>query len=210
MNENASGNRRGSVEGVIQRCGLCSLISSLLRRAMCVGSRRGSGESYYQELANTAVSLRRDVEVLLLWVFIFAFILRAAPVRPPAGTENLLELKRKFCNQAQRSTNKLQAWKARKTTQLFILETSKIKMGSRCGRIFLSRVSSPLHSFVKINLRCEIDLKARWKLLNGRDIQSFIATSWCQGWEIIFLFERKRKIWEVIGTNENLPIKKIC
>lgn len=66
MNENASGNRRGSVEGVIQRCGLCSLISSLLRRAMCVGSRRGSGESYYQELANTAVSQRRDVEVLLL------------------------------------------------------------------------------------------------------------------------------------------------
>lgn len=60
MNENTSSvtssNRRGSVEGAIQRCGLCSLFSSLLRRAMCVGSRRGSGESYYQELADTAVS----------------------------------------------------------------------------------------------------------------------------------------------------------
>ncbi|XP_050097757.1 uncharacterized protein LOC126578852 isoform X3 [Anopheles aquasalis] len=39
----------------MQRCGLCSIISSLLRRAMCVGSRRGSGESYYQELAETNV-----------------------------------------------------------------------------------------------------------------------------------------------------------
>lgn len=62
MNENTSSvtssNRRGSVEGAIQRCGLCSMLSSLLRRAMCVGSRRGSGESYYQELADTAVSLK--------------------------------------------------------------------------------------------------------------------------------------------------------
>lgn len=48
--------RSGSVDGVIQRCGLCSLLSRLLRRAMCVGSRRGSGESYYQELAETTVS----------------------------------------------------------------------------------------------------------------------------------------------------------
>nr|XP_029729554.1 uncharacterized protein LOC109400568 isoform X1 [Aedes albopictus] len=39
----------------MQRCGLCSIISSLLRRAMCVGSRRGSGESYYQELAETNI-----------------------------------------------------------------------------------------------------------------------------------------------------------
>ncbi|XP_055689850.1 uncharacterized protein LOC129793686 isoform X6 [Lutzomyia longipalpis] len=37
----------------MQRCGLCSLLSRLLRRAMCVGSRRGSGESYYQELETT-------------------------------------------------------------------------------------------------------------------------------------------------------------
>lgn len=57
MNDTATNNRRGSVDGVITRCGLCSLLSSLLRRAMCVGSRRGSGESYYQELAETAVSL---------------------------------------------------------------------------------------------------------------------------------------------------------
>lgn len=48
--------RQGSVDGAMQRCGLCSLLSRLLRRAMCVGSRRGSGESYYQELAETAVS----------------------------------------------------------------------------------------------------------------------------------------------------------
>uniref|UniRef100_A0AAG5DD10 Phosphodiesterase n=1 Tax=Anopheles atroparvus TaxID=41427 RepID=A0AAG5DD10_ANOAO len=40
----------------MQRCGLCSIISSLLRRAMCVGSRRGSGESYYQELAETNIA----------------------------------------------------------------------------------------------------------------------------------------------------------
>lgn len=58
MNDTSNNNRRGSVEGVIQRCGLCSMLSSLLRRAMCVGSRRGSGESYYQELADTAVSSR--------------------------------------------------------------------------------------------------------------------------------------------------------
>uniref|UniRef100_A0A182NM37 Uncharacterized protein n=1 Tax=Anopheles dirus TaxID=7168 RepID=A0A182NM37_9DIPT len=49
----SSSSRQGSVDGVMQRCGLCSIISSLLRRAMCVGSRRGSGESYYQELAET-------------------------------------------------------------------------------------------------------------------------------------------------------------
>jgi hypothetical protein len=45
-----------SVDGAMQKCGLCSLLSNLLRRAMCVGSRRGSGESYYQELAETNVS----------------------------------------------------------------------------------------------------------------------------------------------------------
>lgn len=44
--------------GLMQRCGLCSLLSRLLRRAMCVGSRRGSGESYYQELDTTNVSSR--------------------------------------------------------------------------------------------------------------------------------------------------------
>lgn len=43
--------------GLMQRCGLCSLLSRLLRRAMCVGSRRGSGESYYQELDTTNVSI---------------------------------------------------------------------------------------------------------------------------------------------------------
>ena len=68
-NLTSNNNRRGSVDGVIQRCGLCSMLSSLLRRAMCVGSRRGSGESYYQELADTAVSLRNDVRVSCVYRF---------------------------------------------------------------------------------------------------------------------------------------------
>lgn len=64
-------NRRGSVDGVMQRCGLCSLLSSLLRRAMCVGSRRGSGESYYQELAETAVSFPINIRTLVYLFFIY-------------------------------------------------------------------------------------------------------------------------------------------
>ncbi|XP_041987155.1 cGMP-specific 3',5'-cyclic phosphodiesterase-like isoform X2 [Aricia agestis] len=36
----------------MQQCGLCSMLSGLLRRAMCVGSRRGSSESYYRELGD--------------------------------------------------------------------------------------------------------------------------------------------------------------
>lgn len=57
----SSGNssRQGSVDGAIQKCGLCSVLSRLVRRAMCVGSRRGSGESYYQELADTTVSISK-------------------------------------------------------------------------------------------------------------------------------------------------------
>lgn len=51
----AAGGSTGQ-QGLMQRCGLCSLLSRLLRRAMCVGSRRGSGESYYQELDTTNVS----------------------------------------------------------------------------------------------------------------------------------------------------------
>lgn len=39
-------------EGTMARCGFCSLLSGLLRRAMCVGSRRGSSESYYRELGD--------------------------------------------------------------------------------------------------------------------------------------------------------------
>lgn len=50
----------GGQPGLMQRCGLCSLLSRLLRRAMCVGSRRGSGESYYQELDTTNVSKSID------------------------------------------------------------------------------------------------------------------------------------------------------
>lgn len=58
-NNNNSQNHstRSSVDHrAMQRCGLCSILSNLLRRAMCIGSRRGSGESYYQELAETNVS----------------------------------------------------------------------------------------------------------------------------------------------------------
>lgn len=63
--------RQGSVDGVMQRCGLCSIISSLLRRAMCVGSRRGSGESYYQELAETNVSTTIYLSKLFNYCYIF-------------------------------------------------------------------------------------------------------------------------------------------
>lgn len=50
--------RQNSVDRNMQRCGLCQMFSRLVRRAMCVGSsRRGSGESYYQELADTTVSI---------------------------------------------------------------------------------------------------------------------------------------------------------
>jgi len=34
-------------------CSVCALVAGLLRRLVCIGgSRRGSGESYYRELAN--------------------------------------------------------------------------------------------------------------------------------------------------------------
>ncbi|KAJ8737296.1 hypothetical protein PYW07_000567 [Mythimna separata] len=36
----------------MQRCGFCHMLSGVLRRAMCVGSRRGSSESYYRELGD--------------------------------------------------------------------------------------------------------------------------------------------------------------
>ncbi|OWR54275.1 hypothetical protein KGM_208373 [Danaus plexippus plexippus] len=36
----------------MQQCGFCSMLSGLLRRAMCVSSRRGSSESYYRELGD--------------------------------------------------------------------------------------------------------------------------------------------------------------
>lgn len=62
--ESTVNSRQGSVDGAMQKCGLCSLLSRLLRRAMCVGSRRGSGESYYQELAETNVS------------FVYEFVLK--------------------------------------------------------------------------------------------------------------------------------------
>lgn len=42
---------RGSATGM--QCGLCAVVAGLFRRAMCIaGSRRGSGESCYQELTD--------------------------------------------------------------------------------------------------------------------------------------------------------------
>ncbi|XP_076749341.1 uncharacterized protein LOC143422515 isoform X6 [Xylocopa sonorina] len=45
------------------QCGLCAVVAGLFRRAMCIaGSRRGSGESCYQEL-NTEAQTRRHSQV---------------------------------------------------------------------------------------------------------------------------------------------------
>lgn len=47
------------------QCGLCAVVAGLFRRAMCIaGSRRGSGESCYQELA-TDVQRGRHSQVLV-------------------------------------------------------------------------------------------------------------------------------------------------
>lgn len=44
----------------MQQCGICSVLSDVFRRIMCIGgSRRGSGDSYYQELDDEDVSNRR-------------------------------------------------------------------------------------------------------------------------------------------------------
>lgn len=44
-------------------CGLCAVVAGLFRRAMCIaGSRRGSGESCYQELT-TEVQGRQHSQV---------------------------------------------------------------------------------------------------------------------------------------------------
>lgn len=41
----------------MQQCGICSVLSNVFRRFMCIGgSRRGSWESYYQELDDENVS----------------------------------------------------------------------------------------------------------------------------------------------------------
>jgi len=41
----------------MQQCGICSVLSDVFRRIMCIGgSRRGSGDSYYQELDAEDVS----------------------------------------------------------------------------------------------------------------------------------------------------------
>lgn len=56
-NGNSGGNAGGSSlssrgSATSLQCGLCAILASLFRRAMCIaGSRRGSGESCYQELA---------------------------------------------------------------------------------------------------------------------------------------------------------------
>lgn len=47
------------------QCGLCAVVAGLFRRAMCIaGSRRGSGESCYQELATDVVQGRRHSRAL--------------------------------------------------------------------------------------------------------------------------------------------------
>ncbi|XP_046589292.1 uncharacterized protein LOC107226321 isoform X3 [Neodiprion lecontei] len=49
VNGGGSLSSRGSATGL--QCGLCAVVAGLFRRAMCIaGSRRGSGESCYQEL----------------------------------------------------------------------------------------------------------------------------------------------------------------
>lgn len=51
---------RGSTATGMQ-CGLCAVVTGLFRRAMCIaGSRRGSGESCYQELATDSLQGVRD------------------------------------------------------------------------------------------------------------------------------------------------------
>ena len=46
----------------MQQCGICSVLADLFRRIMCIGgSRRGSGDSYYQELDDEEVSSCRLV-----------------------------------------------------------------------------------------------------------------------------------------------------
>lgn len=55
---------RGSATGM--QCGLCAVVAGLFRRAMCIaGSRRGSGESCYQELA-TDVQGRRHSQTMVV------------------------------------------------------------------------------------------------------------------------------------------------
>lgn len=50
---------RGSATGM--QCGLCAVVAGLFRRAMCIaGSRRGSGESCYQELTTEAQARRHS------------------------------------------------------------------------------------------------------------------------------------------------------
>ncbi|OAD55513.1 hypothetical protein WN48_04767 [Eufriesea mexicana] len=50
---------RGSATGM--QCGLCAVVAGLFRRAMCIaGSRRGSGESCYQEITTEAQTRRHS------------------------------------------------------------------------------------------------------------------------------------------------------
>lgn len=43
------------------QCGLCAVVAGLFRRAMCIaGSRRGSGESCYQEITPDARTSRHS------------------------------------------------------------------------------------------------------------------------------------------------------
>lgn len=53
---------RGGATGM--QCGLCAVVAGLFRRAMCIaGSRRGSGESCYQEISPEIGQTRRHSQL---------------------------------------------------------------------------------------------------------------------------------------------------
>ncbi|KAL4717691.1 hypothetical protein ACJJTC_000840 [Scirpophaga incertulas] len=69
--------------GTMQQCGFCTMLSGLLRRAMCVGSRRGSSESYYRELG--------DQDTLKIEDKSSALSDDSAEIIPDAEAEDVLE-----------------------------------------------------------------------------------------------------------------------
>ncbi|XP_076634062.1 uncharacterized protein LOC143348100 isoform X2 [Colletes latitarsis] len=73
------------------QCGLCAVVAGLFRRAMCIaGSRRDSGESYYQELATDAQARR---------------LLQLAPIETSLKAAKIAEhVKEAFESQERRTT----------------------------------------------------------------------------------------------------------
>lgn len=61
-NGGSSLSSRGGATGM--QCGLCAVVAGLFRRAMCIaGSRRGSGESCYQEISPEIAQTRRHSQL---------------------------------------------------------------------------------------------------------------------------------------------------